>query len=318
MREERRVIMAYPSTVDSYTAKTDGVDHVLAAHVNTLQTSVVAIETELGTDPAGSVPDVKTRLAVSHDDAGNLRFKAVSDLTVSGGVITVTQNRHRFDTEGGAATDDIDTINGLATDGEIVYGAIVNAARNIVLKHGTGNIACVGGQNITLDLVSDVAILIYDGTTSTWFAGKLSSGGGVVSGSGTQYGIAQWATANTLQNATADMLLSSTASVDLNTTSKTTLYTVPAGKSAVITMVIIRAASTSLTTANYGLGFDAGGSDVVTGATHTELTGATLYTKLQAKAGAKLGAAGDVFGLKCSVAQGAPATVTVDVYGYLV
>jgi hypothetical protein len=37
----------YPTSLDSYTAKTDGVDDVLAAHVNNLQDAIVAIETKL-------------------------------------------------------------------------------------------------------------------------------------------------------------------------------------------------------------------------------------------------------------------------------
>jgi hypothetical protein len=53
---------SYPGALDSFTNKTDNVDDVQAAHVNNLQDAVVAIETELGTDPAGSFADVVTRL----------------------------------------------------------------------------------------------------------------------------------------------------------------------------------------------------------------------------------------------------------------
>lgn len=52
----------YPGSLDSYTTKVDGVDDVLASHINDPQDAIVAIETELGTDPAGPVADVKTRL----------------------------------------------------------------------------------------------------------------------------------------------------------------------------------------------------------------------------------------------------------------
>jgi len=40
--------MAFPSTIDSFTINVDGVDYVLAADVNELQTAIVAIETALG------------------------------------------------------------------------------------------------------------------------------------------------------------------------------------------------------------------------------------------------------------------------------
>src|SRR3972149_11852741 len=54
--------MAYPSTIDSFTTKVDNVDDVLAAHMNAVQTSIVAVETELGTLPKGSHASVKARL----------------------------------------------------------------------------------------------------------------------------------------------------------------------------------------------------------------------------------------------------------------
>ena len=118
-------------------------------------------------------------------------------------------------------------------------------------------------------------------------------------------------------NTVAEAKIVTLAGVDLNVTTKTTIYTVPTGKTLIVTKVVIRNASASLTTANYALGFNANADDVVTGATHTELTGSTLFSILNAKAGAIRGAAADVFGLKCSVAQGGAATVTVDVFGYL-
>ena len=40
--------MAYPTTIDSFTVNVDGVDYVLAADVNELQTAIVAAETALG------------------------------------------------------------------------------------------------------------------------------------------------------------------------------------------------------------------------------------------------------------------------------
>lgn len=52
----------YPGSLVSYTPKTDGVDDVLAAHINAVQVEIEAIEAELGTDPRGSAADVATRL----------------------------------------------------------------------------------------------------------------------------------------------------------------------------------------------------------------------------------------------------------------
>ena len=64
----------YPGVLDSFVAKTDGLTQIIyAAHVNALQQAVVAIETELGTDPAGSLADLKTRLAVRIANDGKLK-----------------------------------------------------------------------------------------------------------------------------------------------------------------------------------------------------------------------------------------------------
>lgn len=114
-----------------------------------------------------------------------------------------------------------------------------------------------------------------------------------------------------------ERMLSSTDSVNLNTTNKTTLFTVPAGKSCVITRVVVRAASTNLTTASFGFGFNANADDVDASSVHATLTGATIVDSILPLTGAVRGAAADAFGVKCSIAQGAPATVSVDVFGYL-
>lgn len=110
--------------------------------------------------------------------------------------------------------------------------------------------------------------------------------------------------------------LATVSGVDLNVTTKSTIYTVPSGKSLVVTKVVVRNASTSLTTASFGFGFNANADDVVASALHTELTGSTLYTLIHPKVGAIRGAAADVFGLKCSIAQGSAATADVDLFGF--
>jgi len=105
--------------------------------------------------------------------------------------------------------------------------------------------------------------------------------------------------------------------VDLSVGTKQALFTVPAGLTAVITKIVLRAATASLATASFGFGFDTNASDVVASATHTELTGSTLETALSPIAGAKAGAAAAVFGTKATVTQSS-AAVTVDVHGYFI
>lgn len=169
--------MAYPGTLDSFTANTDDVDDVLAADMNAVQDAIVAIQTELGTDPAGSLTDLKTRLIKSISAAGLLNFAASTVLTISSGSITATGNWHRVDTESAAATDDLDTITAGA-DGQVLMLRIVASTRNVVIRHGIGNIVCGGAANVTLDLTSDLAYLIYDSNLAKWIclgAGSSSS-----------------------------------------------------------------------------------------------------------------------------------------------
>lgn len=175
--------MAYPASLDSFTTKTDGVDDVLAAHVNSLQTSVVAIETELGTDPAGSATDVKTRLAHSINNGGFLEFDGATELTIASGVITVTQNFHKIDTEADASSDYLDTING-GTDGLVVFARAVSNNRAVYIRHNVGNIYTAGSVTVILQTPGDLAILIYDSGLSKWLCGKVAAGG-QLSGSGT-------------------------------------------------------------------------------------------------------------------------------------
>lgn len=105
--------------------------------------------------------------------------------------------------------------------------------------------------------------------------------------------------------------------VDVNTTTAQLVYTVPAiGAGFMVTRVVARKASTSLTTASWGLGYNNPNyDDVIASATHTELTGNTLYSVVPAKAGAVVGTSTAALYFKCSIAQGAAATMELDVYG---
>lgn len=111
-------------------------------------------------------------------------------------------------------------------------------------------------------------------------------------------------------------------SLDLNPAGATpvmsTLYTCPAGKSCIITRIVLRAPSGNMTLASISFGWDANGSDVIANATHTELTGSTLYKALSPMAGAKIGVAAGTFKAAINTKQGAAMTVTVGVHGYLI
>jgi hypothetical protein len=156
---------SYPDEVDTFSTQV-ALTPVPSAHHNLVHQAVVAIQTELGTNPAGSVADVKTRLAISLAADGDLALADVSTLTISSGVITVTGNRHVVDTQSSAASDDLDTINGGAA-GMVVLLRIANDGRNVVLTQ-IGNILTPTGGRVTLDTTGQGAILWYDSGQSKW------------------------------------------------------------------------------------------------------------------------------------------------------
>jgi hypothetical protein len=85
-----------------------------------------------------------------------------ADLTIASDAITVTKSYHRLDTEGGASSDNLLTING-GTVGQIVTLATTNNSRDVVVTHSSGNILLNGSSNFTLTNVADTITLIYNG-----------------------------------------------------------------------------------------------------------------------------------------------------------
>lgn len=61
---------SYPASLKVFTTKVNKQDDASAEDINAIQDEIEAIQTELGTDVAGSVTDLKTRLAVSIADSG--------------------------------------------------------------------------------------------------------------------------------------------------------------------------------------------------------------------------------------------------------
>ncbi len=92
---------------------------------------------------------------------------AEESVTIATGAITITQSRIKMDTEAAGASDDLDTING-AMNGAIIFIYTTDDARDVVVKHDTGNIKLNGGADITLDTTDKVLMLVSkDGTNWT-------------------------------------------------------------------------------------------------------------------------------------------------------
>lgn len=73
--------------------------------------------------------------------------------TISGGAITITSSYVIVDTEGGAASDDLDYINAgtgvTLRQGMVLFLQQANDARDVTLRDGAGNIQCNTNQTIT-------------------------------------------------------------------------------------------------------------------------------------------------------------------------
>jgi hypothetical protein len=84
-------------------------------------------------------------------------------LTIAAGVVTLTSRFSflRIDTEGAAASDDLDTING-AEFGQVITFAANNTARTVVFKDGTGNLRLAG--DFSLDNTEDSITCVFNGT----------------------------------------------------------------------------------------------------------------------------------------------------------
>lgn len=90
----------------------------------------------------------------------NLGTPTLLTMTAAG-VITRVRSNHIVDTFGGAASQDLVTING-GVEGDILLIRAANDARTVVVKDGTGNILMPA--DMTLDNDEDIELLYFDGT----------------------------------------------------------------------------------------------------------------------------------------------------------
>lgn len=135
----------------------------LASTTSSQGAAMVGIE-----DSAGHFTGTTVEAALAELAAGigitDVVAAPATTLTIAAGVVTATQTYHTIDTEAAAASDDLDTINGLA-NGQFYMFKSANAGRNVVFKHGTGNILCPSGQDVTLDVTNDKVFGFSDGVS---------------------------------------------------------------------------------------------------------------------------------------------------------
>ena len=123
--------------------------------------------------------------------------------------------------------------------------------------------------------------------------------------------------------------LATVSGVDLNGSAgtETSLYTVPTGKTAIITKVIVRTASASAASAVITLGKTGGTCDEFRGdQTLTNLDATNKYIEINLDQGTNDTPEGsetfvggtDVFGVEITTAHGSSVTAVFDVWGYLI
>lgn len=100
---------------------------------------------------------------------------AITELTIASGSITPTGPAHLVDTEGDISSDELDTLaTGSVPDGHQVILFAANTSRDVVIKHGTGNIYLVGNSDKTMDDDEKSIMLIRNG--SNWYEANWNAG----------------------------------------------------------------------------------------------------------------------------------------------
>jgi len=157
--------------------------------------------------------------------ADTLTLNDGSELTIATGAVTVTAARHTVDTESDAASDDLDTVNGLSAN-EVCFITANNASRTVNITNGVGNITTATGNTIALDDAVKGVLLMGNTAGAGVIAYPVNGGSGGGGGIGGSTG----ATDNRLLRANGtggSTLQNSAASVDDDGRLKTTFFGLP-------------------------------------------------------------------------------------------
>lgn len=164
--------IAVSGTVDGRDVATDGskLDGIEAAADVTDATNVAAATAVMDADFSASSG------AMAKTGAGTYEAVPIhNSLTIASGTVALPAHTSpmvfclEIDTEGDAATDDLDTITGLLR-GDVVIVRQSNAARDITFKHnngGTGEMELAGAADVTFGTVVH-SLILRARNTATW------------------------------------------------------------------------------------------------------------------------------------------------------
>lgn len=155
---------------------------------------------------------------------------------------------------------------------------------------------------------------IYDSTGPLHLGGTCASARSLVTGDTVNCGAYenQGITWN-VSGQVKDARLASVA-LNWNITTLQPLYTCPTGKTCYVSAIHYKGASGTSATASCGVGWDAGGSNVLAASTNA-ITALTSVRKLPTVP-ATTGLSTNSLGFKCGTPEGSAFTATVDVYGF--
>ncbi len=98
---------------------------------------------------------------------------APTAITISGGVLTVTQTRHKVVNQGGAGTDDVDTITGTM---DVLVLQQNSPGQTIIFKHNTGNLLFEDNRDFKITDQNPVAIFHREPTSGKWSSVNRNTG----------------------------------------------------------------------------------------------------------------------------------------------
>ena len=171
-------------TVSTATATdSDAIHDNVSGEIAAIAEKAAPVGADLLVIEDSAAANVKKKLKVQNvaQDLLQLNLQDSTELTIATGAITKIQAFHRVDGESDL-DDNLDTINGGAA-GDVLVLVPENIARNITIKHGTGNIVTPGGTDFLIP-DNSVALLVFHGTQ--W---RLIGGGGGVTDHGALTGL---------------------------------------------------------------------------------------------------------------------------------
>ena len=155
----------YPGALDTNsTLEVDGSTLARADVPNDLAAAVVAIETELGTDPAGTKTDIKTFLQVSHQtDGTHWRRSAKTDNYT----VTTSDNMTLFEasTSGGNITFTLPSLSS-ATDDFLLAFKKTHASNSMIIDGNSSE--TIDGATTQTYTTDDDYVIIWSNGSDNW------------------------------------------------------------------------------------------------------------------------------------------------------